>query len=73
MFQRNEAAQDVPVALATKLSLSLLKKKKKKSATSFHHFQHFPVKTSLPAWQKQLPVSEIHTPHCSQQGKDLLF
>lgn len=74
VFQRNEAAQDVPVALVTKLFLFFfclfifyffLRVK--------HHFKHFPVKTSLPARQKQVPVSETHIPHLSQQGKDFLF
>lgn len=57
VFQRNEAAQDVPVALVTKLLLFFFFSVRMK-----HHFKHFPVQTSLPAWQKQICVPETHTP-----------
>lgn len=69
MFQRNEAAQDVPVALVTKLLPFFFFF----SVRMKHHFKHFSVQTSLPAWQKQICVSETHTLHLSQHGKDLLL
>lgn len=71
MFQRNEAAQDVPVALVTKLLTFFIfffffvRMK--------HRFRNFSVQTSLPAWHKQICIPKTHTLHLSQHRKDLIL